>query len=288
MSGLTPEARRLLDAARAHDRLPEGDRRRLHAAIAAHAAVGLGAAGASAAPPSLAATTTKLSALAGVKGVVLAASVAALSAAGVHAVRTPPAHRPAPPPRAAQPLPARPPPAARAPAPLPVAATTPARSARTPVAVAAVPPQRAPAVALPRDPPTAPTIARRPIAPVPPRPQAAPPVATSHAARPSASLAPTAPTVASTTDAWVCTREVDRALQRGEVASALAWFERCESVAAGANGPLFQLRGVAALCLAGRDAEARALARRALLRGGDAVARRLVRTCARDLVEAAP
>lgn len=304
MTDLSPDARRLLDSARAHDHLDRADRRRLRANIAAQIAVATGTAagvGVGAAKASEAATTTltvvkaetatklswSLASLATSKGIAVCAAVAALSTTAAITARY------------------------RREAPSPRHATTPRRHdvvsaprvtvSQPPRAVAviapAAPSERASidapgAAEARRAPPIArPALARRvdtasPVAPVTPSREestaitAAPVVEAPRAAEPVA-----APLVAAGPDAIECLRETDRALLQSEPVLALGWIERCRAHTSGPLGPQLITRGIAALCMEGRDDDARAIARNLLSRdGSESTAARVSRTCARDVI----
>lgn len=299
MTDLSPDARRLLDSARAHDRLDRADRRRLRANIASQIAVatgaavgvGLGMAKASeAASTSLtvvkAETVTKLSwslsSLATTKGIAVCAAVAALSTTAAITARP---HREAPSPRhAAAPRRHDAGPAPRL------------TVSQPPRALAAIAPaaQREPAsVAAPlRDPEArrAPPVARAALAR---HVDAVSPVAPSREAESTTVTAapvieaPAAEPVAAGPDAIGCLREIDRALLQSEPVIALGWIERCRAHTSGPLGPQLITRGVAALCMEGRDDDARAIARSLLSRdGSEGTAARVARTCARDVIGA--
>jgi hypothetical protein len=307
MTDLSPDARRLLDSARAHDHLDRADRRRLRANIAAQIAVATGTAagvGVGAAKASEAATTTltvvkaetatklswSLASLATSKGIAVCAAVAALSTTAAITARS---RREAPSPRHAT-TPRRhdvvsaprvtvsqPP---RAVAVIAPAAPGEPASIATPGATEA---RRAPLIARRVD-TTSPVTHVASVAPIAPSREesttitAAPVVEAPRAAEPVA-----APVVAAGPDAIECLRETDRALLQSEPVLALGWIERCRAHTSGPLGPQLITRGIAALCMEGRDDDARAIARNLLSRdGSESTAARVSRTCARDVIGA--
>ncbi|MFO0653263.1 MAG: hypothetical protein U0326_43990 [Polyangiales bacterium] len=315
MSDLSPDARRLLDSARAHDRLDRADRRRLRANIAAQIAVATGTAagvGVGAAKASEAATTTltvvkaetatklswSLASLATSKGIAVCAAVAALSTSAAITARyhreasprhatTPRRHDVAPAQHVTVSQPTRAvtviaPAAPRDPASLAAAGAIEARRA-LPIARPALARRVdtaspvAPVASVTRDAPVAPSREAEPTPvtaePVLDAPRAAEPVA--------------APVVAAGPDAIECLREADRALLQSEPVLALGWIERCRAHTSGPLGPQLITRGIAALCMEGRDDDARAIARNLLSRdGSESTAARVSRTCARDVIGA--
>lgn len=307
MSDLSPDARRLLDSARAHDRLDRADRRRLRANIAAQIAVATGTAagvGVGAAKASEAATTTltvvkaetatklswSLASLATSKGVAVCAAVAALSTTAAITARY---HREASPRHATAP---------RRHDVAPAQHVTVSPPTRAVAEIAPAAPRERASIAAPgatearRTLPIArPALARRvdtaspvaPVASVAPSREAEPiPVTAAPATEAPIAEAPVAaPVVATGPDAIECLRETDRALLQSEPVLALEWIERCRAHTSGPLGPQLITRGIAALCMEGRDDDARAIARSLLSRdGSESTAARVSRTCARDVI----
>ena len=83
---------------------------------------------------------------------------------------------------------------------------------------------------------------------------------------------------------WECVREADRALVRNDATLALRSIDRCASSTGSVDATL-AVRRVAALCMAGRDDEARSVARELLAGEPSAeVSYTISRTCARSMV----
>lgn len=294
MSDLSPEARALLDAARAHDRLAPADRRRLRAAIAAQVAVAAGAGvaasastaqAASVAPGALSAgleaqtaakLTWSLASLSTTKGVAVMAAVAALSttATVTQHLRT----------RASSPRPTTAAPHVVTTAPRALAAHATAQAAKDPTVTETVVTTHiaAPAAVTVTVSTTSREAPRDTPRPAPPR--AAPSIAEAPTVEP-----PIAAPAPHALEAWECAREIDRALLRDDSAGALVWVDRCRAQLDGPQGAMLGTRAVMALCAEGRADEATAIARRVLLVDGSAMSqRRIERTCARGALRGAP